>query len=201
VSRRWALLALAAGATGCAARSAPPPAPVLESARALSTYSAELRAKVGGLGVPRLTVLVGFARPDRLRFEIPGPAGVRLIAVAHAGVLTAVFPVERAVYEGEAEPRVLAEVLGVALAPKDVMDFLVGTSPASVQGYRADWGPALPRRVRGRLDDGTRLDVHVNDPISNPKLAAAAFTPPPHEGYRWVTAGEARALWTGGRQR
>ena len=197
-SVRGRVIAIAAAAftAACAARSVPPAEPVLQAARSLGSYSAELSVKVGGrLHAPRSTVLVGFRRPDRLRLEMPGPGGARLILVARDGVITAVFPRARAVFEGQAERHILGDIIGVALAPPDVMDFLVGAPPASVEDYRADWGPALPTRVRGKLEDGTRLDVKILEPTPGATLPDRAFEPPPHQGYRFINAGEARELW------
>ena len=181
---------------GCASRSAPPTPEVAQAARSLQSFSADLSVKVGGrVHAPRNTVLVGFRRPDRLRLEVPAPGSARLILVARDGVLTAVFPRARAVFEGPADRQVLGDIIGVALAPSDVMDFLVGVAPPSVIDYSAQWGPALPHRVRGQLEDGTRLDVKVVDPSPGATIADKAFEPPPHKGYRQIAAAEARELW------
>jgi hypothetical protein len=178
----------------CASVRLPSPA-VVEAARGVKSYSATLSVKVSLRG--RLAAIVAFERPDRLYLEVPGPTGAGLVVVAQGGRLTAVFPAERAVFEGDATERVLGEVLGVALAPSDVMDFLVGMAPATVRGYRADWGLTLPQRVRGRLADGTRLDVRVKEPQAGGTIDDRAFAAPAHEGYRSIDAAEARAIWSG----
>jgi hypothetical protein len=84
----------------------------------------------------------------------------------------------------------------VSLAPPDVMDFLVGFTPPAVTDYVVYWGPRLPRRVRGKLEDGTRLDVMVTDPAPGAAIQDRAFEPPPHDRYRRITAAEARELWS-----
>lgn len=195
-ARRGAILLCLPLVVGCAARSAPPTPAVAEAARSLQSYSADLLVKVGGRRMaPRSMVLVGFRRPDRLRLEMPGPGGARLILVTRDGVVTAVFPRARAVFEGQADRHVLGDIIGVALAPSDVMDFLVGTAPPAVEEYSAQWGPALPHHVRGTLEDGTRLDVKVTGPEPGAVIADKAFEPPPHQGYRFIDAAEARELW------
>ena len=196
---RRLLAALLAAVLTAACASAPPPPPpdVVDAARALKSYSANLSVKVGGrMHAPRTPVIVGFQRPDRLRLEMPAAGGARLILVARDGQLTAVFPRSRAVFQGPADRTVLGDITGVALAPPDVMDFLIGAPPAAVTEYNVQWGPRLPRRVRGKLEDGTRLDVAVNDPTPGAAIEARAFEPPPHERYRRITAGEARELWS-----
>jgi hypothetical protein len=169
----------------------------VQQAADTAAYSAELRVRLRG---PRLRArtraLVAFRRPDALRVEIPGPTGARLVAVANGGRLWAVFPGERAVFSGPAAAPDLESLLGVALAPAEVMDVLVGRRPASVRAYEARWGERLPRSIQATLPDGARLQVDVKEPLLEPDLPEAAFLEPPHDGYRAVDAEEARRLWT-----
>lgn len=140
---------------------------------------------------------MAFERPDALRIEVPGPAGPRLVAVAGNGVLTAVFPGERAVFVGEATSEAFASLLGVALTPAEVMDLLVGVPSPRLKTYRAGWGAALPRTIVATLPDGGRLDVTVDDAEIATAPPAAAFAVPRHDGYRRIEAEEARRLWSG----
>jgi hypothetical protein len=189
-------LAVGASFAGCATASHPPPAGVAERAAAARSYSGRLRVTLKGPELRgRTAALVGFRRPDALRIEIPGPAGARLVAVARGLVLTAVFPGERAVFEGEATAEGLEDLLGVALSPAEVMDLLLGTPSPRVRDYRARWGPSLPRELRATLPDGGRLKVTVESATADPELPEAAFAEPPHEGYRAIDAAEARRLW------
>jgi len=144
----------------------------------------------------RSWTLVAFERPDGLRIEIPGPAGARVIAVTREGRLTAVFPSDRAIFQGEATRESLERLLGVGLRPEEVMDLLVGLAPSEVTDLRVGWGPLLPERVRARLPSGARLDLEVEDPRPGIPLPGAAFEDPPHPGYRTVGAAEARSLWS-----
>ena len=191
------LLAVSAGAS-CAAPLAIPPAAVLEQARIVPSYSALLSVTLRGPELrARTRVLLAFRRPDGLRIEIPGQKGARLIAVARGERLWAVFPGERAVYEGAARAEDLESLLGVALAPSEVMDLLTGVPSPRVRAYRARWGAALPRQIDATLPDGARLKATVADaeaPATT--LGPSAFTEPPHDGYRSVDADQARALWS-----
>jgi len=144
----------------------------------------------------RSWTLVAFRRPDALRIEIPGPTGARVLAVAAAGRLTAVFPGDRAVFTGDATRGALERLLGVGLRPEEVIDLLIGLAPPDVTGYRASWGPRVPERVKARLPDGARLDLEIEDPRPGAELPDAAFEEPPHPGYRVVDAAEARSLWS-----
>jgi hypothetical protein len=195
---RLALVLAAAAAASCAAPLAVPPAAVVAQARVVPSYSARLDVSLRGPELrARTRVLLAFRRPDGLRIEIPGPTGARLVAVAQGERLWAVFPAEHAVYEGAARAEDLESLLGVALSPAEVMDFLTGAPSPRVRAYRARWGAALPRRIDATLPDGARLKATVEDaeaPATT--LGASAFTEPPHDGYRKVDADQARALWS-----
>jgi hypothetical protein len=140
-------------------------------------------------------VLLAFRRPDGLRLEIPGPTGPRLVAVAADGKLVAVFPAERAVFESAADPKALEALVGVALSPEELIDLLVGVPSPRLESYHATWGEALPRRIEAVLPDGARLVAKIDDAEKGATLPAAAFTPPPHDGYRSIDADEARRMW------
>jgi hypothetical protein len=169
-----------------------------ERAAAAVQYSGSLRVSVKGEDVRgRSRVLVGFRRPSLVRLEIPGSAGARLIAVVRGDRLTAVFPSERAVFESTATAADFDALLGVALAPEELMDILVGVRPPRLRSYRAGWGERLPERIEAVLPDGTRLKATIDDAELEPPLPEAAFEFPPHPGYRPVDAGEARHLLGG----
>ncbi len=176
----------------------PPPARVAERARAAATYSASLRVSLKGPEFRgRTRVLLGFRRPDALRIEIPGPTGPRLVAVTKDGVLAAVFPADRAIFRGRADAADLEALLGVALAPGELIDLLVGVPSPRLRSYQARWGATLPRDIRAVLPDGGRLRATVDEAEADPPLPEEAFTPPRHEAFREVDAAEARRLWGG----
>jgi hypothetical protein len=188
-------VALALLAGGCATAALPPPA-VREEARAAPTYSGRLRISLKGPALrARTRALVAFRRPDALRIEIPGPTGARLVAVAREGALAAVFPGDRAVFLGAATPAELDALLGVGLAPEEVIDLLVGVGSPRLLSYRARWGPSLPAQIEATLPDGSRLEARVEDAEVGLALPPAAFAEPPHADYRRVSAAEARRLW------
>lgn len=184
-------------AAACATARLPPPG-VAERAAAAPTWSGSARVSVKGGDVRgRSRVVMAFRRPDGLRIEIPGPAGARLVAVVRDGRLTAVLPAERAVLESAATAADLEALLGVALAPEELMDVLVGKAPPGLRDFRVRWGETLPRRVEALLADGTRLVATVDEAEAGVELPDAAFGPPPHPGYRAIAAAEARRLLGG----
>ena len=196
-SRRSVAVGLAASLTvaGCASARLPAPE-VRESARATTVYTARLSVHFAGpRGRARATVLAAFARPDSLRIEVPGPGGARVVVVAAAGRLTAVFPGERTVFEGRSTMEDVEAVLGVALTPEEIMDLLVGVPGPRIADARVTWGERYPRRVSGRLADGTSLVVKAQAIQSPETLSASAFAAPPHPGYRAIDADEAREMW------
>jgi hypothetical protein len=194
---RVLLAAVLIGLAGCATWNPPPPRAAAQAAAA-SVYSGSLRVSVKGEDIRgRSRVLIAFRRPDGVRLEIPGSAGARLVAVVRDGRMTAVLPARRAVLEGTATAADFDALLGIALAPEELMDLLVGVAPPRLRSYRAGWGPQLPERIEATLPDGTRLKASVDDAEIGLDLPAAAFEFPPHPGYRTVDASEARRLLGG----
>jgi hypothetical protein len=180
----------------CAGHFRPATPGAAAALREAGTYSAAVRVSVGGRILRgRASAVIAWRRPGSLRVEVAGPTGARLVAVAHDDRLTAVFPADQAVYRGAATREAFRDVLGLSLGPADVIDLLSGVAPASVRDYRADWGPIAPLRVEGRLQDGARLGVHIDEPEVGAAIPDAAFAPPPAPGYREVTAEEASRLW------
>lgn len=179
---------------GCAGVVAPPPgAP--ERARAARTYSASLRVSLESPTLRgRARVLVAFARPDSMRLELPGPTGARCVAVARGLSLVAVFPADRVVWRGAATALEMEALLGVRLAPAELMDVLVGGGGPRLRVYRASWGASVPRRIEATLEDGTRFTAIVESADLDPDLPEAAFAEPPSAGWSIVEAGEARRL-------
>jgi hypothetical protein len=142
----------------------------------------------------RARALVAFSRPDALRLELPGAAGARCIAVARGCDLVAVFPGERALWQGDATAEEMEALFGLRLAPAELMDLLVGVPSPRLQEYRASWGGELPRRFRARTSDGSRLEAVVESADLDPPIALAAFERPRCDGCRRVDAPEARRL-------
>jgi hypothetical protein len=195
---RLLAVALALLSAGCASAWLPAPAGVVERAQATPAFSARLRVSLKGPELrARTQALIAFQRPDALRIEVPGPSGLRLVAVTRESRLVAVFPGERAYYSGAAEPTELVALLGLELSPGELMDLLVGVASPRLRRYRVRWGEAYPREIDAELPDGARLKVKVDDPEPRTDLPAAAFEPPPYTGYREVSAREARGLWRG----
>jgi len=175
-----------------------PPAPgVAEQAREASTWSGSLRVAVRGQELRgRSNALVAFRRPDAVRIEIPGPTGVRLVAVARDGRLVAVLPHDHARLESAADAGDFEALIGVALSPAELMDVLLGVPPPEARRYEVGWGERLPERVRLELADGTRLDARVVEAEAGVELPAGAFDPPACPGCRAIDADEARRLLT-----
>jgi hypothetical protein len=185
-------------AAGCASGTRLASPGVAERARAAATYSGSLRVSLRGPEFRgRARVLLGFRRPDAVRIEVPGPTGPRLVAVIRDGALAAVFPADRAFFRGRATPEDLAALLGVALAPDELIDLLVGVGSPRLRAYDVRWGPLLPREIDAVLPDGSRLKARVDDAEVGVPLPAAAFEAPAHEGFREIDAAGARRLWAG----
>lgn len=187
-----------AGVLASCASHRPPPAEVVERARLAPTYSASLRVSLKGPGGRgRTPALLAFERPDRMRIEIPGPSGLRLLAVLRDGRLVATFPSAGAIHAARASAESLDALLGVGLETSELMDFLVGVPSPRLSQFAVHWGAQVPAEVQARLPDGTRLRARVLDATLGENLAAEVFAFPPTSGLRVVDADEARRLLVG----
>jgi hypothetical protein len=182
----------------CAPRFRTPAPEVVERARTASTYNGALRVSLKGPGGRgRSQALLAFQRPDRLRIEIPGPAGLRLLAVLRDGRLVATFPSAGAVYEAPASAASLDALLGVGLEVSELMDFMVGVPSGRLSDFRVRWGSEAPTEVSALLPDGTRLKARVDSVTLAETLPPGAFRAPATAGLRGVDAAEARRLLVG----
>jgi hypothetical protein len=162
------------------------------------TYNGSLRVFLKGPGGRgRGQALLAFQRPDRLRIEIPGPTGLRLLAVVRDGRLVATFPSAGAVHEAPASATSLEALLGVGLEVSELMDFMVGVASPRLRDFEVRWGSTAPAEVSARLPDGTKLRAKVNDVTLARDLPAAAFELPSSAGLRLVDVDEARRLLVG----
>ena len=85
--------------------------------------------------------------------------------------------------------------LGIALAPSELADLLLGIGSPRLRTYEARWGPTFPRRVRATLPDGGRLNATVEEAELEAVLSPGVFEEPAHDGFRLVDGEEARRLW------
>jgi hypothetical protein len=132
-----------------------------------------------------------------MRIEIPGPSGLRLLAVLGEGKLVATFPASRAVFVAPASAASLEALLGVGLEVTELMDFLVGVSSPRLSEFEARWGDVAPLQVSARLSDGTRLRARAESVTLGEGLSRPVFEIPDTRGLRVVEAEEARRLLVG----
>ena len=117
------------------------------------------------------------------------------MVVAKDGVLAAVFPAARAFFRSRATEAEMDALLGIALAPSELADLLLGVGSPRLRAYEVRWGRAFPRRVRATLPDGGRLDATVEEAELEAPLSPSAFEEPAHGDFRSVDRDEARRLW------
>jgi hypothetical protein len=123
-------------------------------------------------------VIFGAARPDSLRLEIPGGGGLRFLLVAKDGRLRADLPGDDAMFEGNATREVMNSLFGVDLAPKDLVDAILGSPTDSLEvNWRFE--NSLPSQVVMTGPNRTRLTLNLEDPeIETPRPAAFDFGRP-----------------------
>lgn len=183
-SRAKGLTLLAAlWASACAARgqiATPAEVALLRESAGLSA-SGQLTLKGPG-GRFGTRVVLGVARPDSLRIEIPDGAGLRFLLVCRNGTLRADLPRDGVVFEGPANREVMDALFGIDLDPDALVSAILGASP---DGFSARWRfeRSMPTQVTIEGPDATQLSLTLDDPeIEAPP--ARAFEAGPIRGQR-----------------
>lgn len=128
-------------------------------------------------------VVLGVARPDSLRIEIPAGAGLRFLLVARDGRLRADLPQDDAMFEGPGTSEVMDRLFGIEVEPKSLVAAILGSPP---EAFTADWRFDRARPVRITLKDGkgSKLTLTLEDPETEaPPLGAFTFGPARRESW------------------
>lgn len=175
IRRRRVLFAIVAVASGCAARGRPASPGDIALLRDAPGLVAAGRLGVDGpRGRFRTDVLIGVARPDRVRVEIAAATGPRFVLVAAGGRVTADYPAERARFEGSSSAETFGELFGVGISAEALCRVLLGGETRdAVVSWRFDRG--LPASARVQLSTGERLDLSLEAPELR-EAGATAFT-------------------------
>lgn len=183
-SRARGLTLLAAlWASGCAARghiATPAEVALLrESAGLSASGQITLKGPGGRFGT---RVVLGVARPDSLRIEIPDGGGLRFLLVCRNGTLRADLPRDGVVFEGPANRVVMRQLFGIDLDPEALVGAVLGASP---DGFAVRWRfeRSMPTQVTIEGPDATRLSLTLDDPEIKAPLARA-FESGPIRGTR-----------------
>jgi hypothetical protein len=126
-----------------------------EVERSVSRYQGLVRVRGRGPdGGFDAKLVVIFRRPSELRVELVGAFGsTRWVAVAGASGITAYFPGRREYLKEEDTPEVVGRLLGLRLAPEEVMAVLSGVGLPLA---------SLPGAVGERRGAGSFLDLAGN---------------------------------------
>ena len=129
-------------------------------------------------------VVLGLARPDSLRIEIPAGAGLRFLLVAKDGRLRADLPQDDAMFEGPGTSEVMGRLFGIDVEPKSLVAAILGNPPT---GFSVDWRFDRSRPVRVTLRDakGSKLTLTLDDPETGAP-AERAFTFGPTRRESWT---------------
>ncbi len=182
---RAAGVLLGIGLSACAARGHLATPDEVERLREAQGLSASGRITLSGRqGRFSAGVILGVARPDRVRIEIPAGAGLRFLLVAKDGRLRAELPGDDAMFEGPGTAEVMNRLFGIDLEPKDLVSALLGSPPESLSvGWRFDRSGPVQVTIRG--SNTTKLALTLDD-TETESPAAQAFDFGPPRRYRWT---------------
>jgi len=169
-------LVAALWASACAARghiATPAEMALLRETAGLSASGQiTLRGPDGRFGTK---VVLGVARPDSLRIEIPDGGGLRFLLVCRNGTLRADLPRDGVVFEGPANREVMHRLFGIDLEPEALVRAILGASP---DGFSVRWrfDRSMPTQVTIEGPDATQLSLRLDDP---------EIEAPPSRAFEW----------------
>ena len=185
---RGLTLLAALWASACAARghiATPAEIALLRETPGLSA-SGQITLK-GPRGRIGTKVVLGVARPDSLRIEIPEGGGLRFLLVCRNGLLRAELPGDRVTFEGLANREVMERLFGIDIDPEALVSAILGASPDNFT-VRWRFDRSLPALVTIEGRDGSTISLRLDDPeIAAPP--ARAFESGPLRGTR-ISLGE-----------
>lgn len=172
-------LLAALSVSGCAARGHVATPAEMASLQQASGFSASGRISLRGAGGRFATrVVLGVARPDALRIEIPDGAGLRFLLISKAGRLRADLPRDGAMFEGQGTRDVMNELFGIDLDAAALVGALLGSPP---EGFTLTWrfDQSRPAQVAIEGPDASKLTLTLDDPDPQaPPARAFAFPAP-----------------------
>jgi hypothetical protein len=190
---KWVSLAGLVWATlACGGHRAPHQAPSAESRSAdVGIYRATLLRP--GEDAVRFRAMVFAELPDRLHAEVLGPiGGVVLVIDAGAGRLAVTVPQQRLTFVGEANAGNTNRVVGIPLAPSEMVEaLLVGELARSDVEVRREpaRNSALPRKLDVSVSGTTlRLELRTVERASLGRAAGTGTPPPGAEPLRLDSA-------------
>lgn len=128
-------------------------------------------------------VVLGVARPQSLRIEIPAGGGLRFLLIAKDGRLRADLPQDDAMFEGPGTSEVMDRLFGIRVEPAALIAAVLGSPP---EEFRAEWRFDRARPVRITLRDakGSTLTLALDDVETEaPAERAFAFGAPRRESW------------------
>ena len=178
--RRFAaLIAFAVLAAGCAARghvATPDELALLREASGLSASGKITLSGPGGRFSTRM--LIGVAKPDLVRLEIPAGTGLRFRLITNGETLLADLPGEAVFFRGASSRGVLEALFGVEIEPRDLVAAVLGNQPTDFRtAWRFDRALPVHMKIDGR--EGRALAMSLDDTeLAAPSAEAFVVDPP-----------------------
>ena len=180
ILRRLALLVPLLFVIGCAptvirpaleAGNGLPTTSTRELTQALQTAEKNLRS-IDALGKVRISTTENRMRasqvvmaqsPDTFRIEVLGPFGVSYAVASDGKTLAALSTQENVIFRGRPDANTIAEVIGIALAPKDMTSLLLGRPPVQAQALKSLWISNRPASDVATLPESPLYFLHAAD--------------------------------------
>ncbi len=145
--------------------------PASDLIEALRVSQADLRSldALGKISVStsenrlRASQVVLVQAPDAFRIEVLAPFGISYVVAADGEALATLSTQDNVLYRGRPDQQTIAEVIGIALAPRDMTSLLLGRPPVEADELASLWTSNPPANDAPIKTDAPAVFLHAGD--------------------------------------
>ena len=105
--------------------------------------------------------------PNAFRIEVLAPFGISYAIATNGETLAALSTQEDVVYRGRPDPQTIADMIGIALSPRDMASLLLGRPPVEARKLASLWTSNPPKSDTPRRADTPAVFLHAADGADN----------------------------------
>jgi len=111
----------------------------------------------------RASQVVLVQAPDAFRIEVLAPFGISYVVAADGESLATLSTQDNVLYRGRPDQQTIAEVIGIALAPRDMTSLLLGRPPVKADELASLWTSNPPANDTPAKTGAPAVFLHAGD--------------------------------------
>jgi len=111
----------------------------------------------------RASQVVLVQAPDAFRIEVLAPFGISYVVAADGEALATLSTQDNVLYRGRPDQETIAEVIGIALSPRDMASLLLGRPPVKADELASLWTSNPPANDAPKKTVAPAVFLHAGD--------------------------------------